>query len=229
MHTDEILEILERVSARLGSQLRTFANETCPSFSAQELCHEADSRKRCQAREGKNGMAQTRGTSAITTGDRHSKVLNLRMYKLHALGDYPTQIRMYGTTDSYSTQSVSCVGVMLTLLINYLQGELEHQTSKRRFMRMSHKTFIPQLAAIEPHQAWIQCIRMQQEVLSATDPTPEALKHHHAIGKPQNDPQDINKFLQDNFDDPAVKVTSLIPLITIKLTAQNSIGLSSKA
>ena len=229
MHTDETLEILERVSARLGSQLRTFANETCPSFSTQELRHEADSRKRRQAREGKNGRAQTRGTSAIATGDRHPKVLNLRTYKLHALGDYPAQIRKYGTTDSYSTQSVSCVGVILTLLINYLQGELEHRTSKRRFMRTSHKAFIPQLAAIERRQARIRRIRMRQEVLNATDPTPKALEHHHAIGKSQNDPQDINKFLQDNSDDPAAKVAPLSSLITTKLTAQNLIGLSSKA
>ena len=229
MHTDETLEILERVSARLGSQLRTFANETCPSFSTQELRREADSRKRRQAREGKNGIAQTRGTSAIATGDRHPKVLNLRTYKLHALGDYPAQIRMYGTTDSYSTQSVSCAGVIPTLLINYLQGELEHRTSKRRFMRTSHKAFIPQLAAIERRQARIRRIRMRQEVLSATDPTPETLEHHHAIGKSQNDPQDINKFLQDNSDDPAAKVAPLSSLITTKLTAQHLIGLSSKA
>jgi len=31
---------------------------------------------------------------------------NLQTYKLHALADYPSQIRMYGTTDSYSTQAV---------------------------------------------------------------------------------------------------------------------------
>ena len=70
---------------------------------------------------------------------------------------------------------------------------------------------------------------MWQEVLSATDPTPETLEHHHAIGKSQNDPQDINKFLQDNSDDPAAKVAPLSSLITTKLTAQHLIGLSSKA
>lgn len=38
---------------------------------------------------------------------RQQKVLNLQTYKLHALADYPAQIRMYGTTDSYLTQAVS--------------------------------------------------------------------------------------------------------------------------
>jgi hypothetical protein len=34
------------------------------------------------------------------------KILNLFTYKLHALGDYVQTIRLFGTTDSYSTQTV---------------------------------------------------------------------------------------------------------------------------
>ena len=33
-------------------------------------------------------------------------MLNLNTYKLHALGDYPSQIKLFGTTDSFSTQLV---------------------------------------------------------------------------------------------------------------------------
>ena len=101
MHIDDMLELMEGVSRRLGNQLRMFANETCTVFSTQELHREAESRRRCQAREGEHGLPQTH-----VTGGRRPKVLNLCTYKLHALGDYLTQIRMYGTTDSYSTQSV---------------------------------------------------------------------------------------------------------------------------
>ena len=77
MHTDKTLEVLEQVLARLGCQLCMFTGETCPSFSTLELCCEAESHRRHQAQEGKNGIAQTRGMLAITTGDRHLKVLNL--------------------------------------------------------------------------------------------------------------------------------------------------------
>lgn len=35
------------------------------------------------------------------------KILSLCTYKLHALGDYVRTIRLFGTTDSYSTQIVS--------------------------------------------------------------------------------------------------------------------------
>lgn len=37
---------------------------------------------------------------------RRPKVLNLSTYKVHALGDYVNTIRTFGTTDSYSTQTV---------------------------------------------------------------------------------------------------------------------------
>ena len=118
MHTDETLQALEGVSGRLGSQLRMFVNETCPAFSTRELRREAESRRRRQVREA--GTSQNQRTSVITTGDRRPKLLNLRTYKLHVLGDYPAQIRMYGTTDSYSTQSVSC-GAFLLLCNSLVQ------------------------------------------------------------------------------------------------------------
>jgi hypothetical protein len=35
-----------------------------------------------------------------------NKLLNLLTYKMHALGDYVQSIRLFGTTDSYSTQIV---------------------------------------------------------------------------------------------------------------------------
>lgn len=37
---------------------------------------------------------------------RKDKVFNLKTYKFHSLGDVVTCIRMFGTTDSYSTQTV---------------------------------------------------------------------------------------------------------------------------
>ena len=106
LHTDETLEVLEGVSRRLGNQICKFSDETS-TFSTRELRREAEARRRRQAQEGESSRTQTQKTS-IVTGDRRPKLLNLRTYKLHALGDYPAQIRMYGTTDSYSTQLVSC-------------------------------------------------------------------------------------------------------------------------
>ena len=209
LHTDETLEVLEEVSGKLGRHLRLFANETCSAFSTQELRREAESRRRRQAREGEN---------ETQTQNRRPKLFNLRTYKLHALGDYPAQIRMYGTTDSYSTQLVSHWCYTDPFLIYCLQGELEHQTSKSRYARTSRRAFVPQMAAIERRQTRIRQIRMRQEALSTTDPTPEVPEQHHVIGKSQNFPNDINVFLQSNSDDPAVKVSRVVFTSDIKLT-----------
>lgn len=50
-------------------------------------------------------------TGARKGGERSFKKtkLDLNNYKFHALGDYVATIRLFGTTDSYSTQVVSSV------------------------------------------------------------------------------------------------------------------------
>ncbi|KAN0077360.1 hypothetical protein V8E55_011215 [Tylopilus felleus] len=55
--------------------------------------------------------AQSYSLTSTTNATKSSQincfpqVLNLQTYKLHSLADYPAQIRIYGTTDSYSTQA----------------------------------------------------------------------------------------------------------------------------
>jgi hypothetical protein len=51
-----------------------------------------------------------------TGNTRQSKTLNLNTYKIHALGDYVSAIRTYGTTDSYSTETVSWFDIHTDLL-----------------------------------------------------------------------------------------------------------------
>jgi hypothetical protein len=47
-----------------------------------------------------------RSLTVASTG-RHSKIWNINTPKFHSLGDVPSYIRMFGTTDSYSTQLVT--------------------------------------------------------------------------------------------------------------------------
>jgi hypothetical protein len=42
----------------------------------------------------------------LCSNTRQLKTLNLNTYKIHALGDYVTAIKTYGTTDSYTTETV---------------------------------------------------------------------------------------------------------------------------
>ena len=104
LHTDETLNIFEKVTKDLGGCIRSFASDTCPHFATKELAREAEARRRRQGQQNLSRSSQSQG--AILGHGRRPKGLNLQTYKLHALADYPSQIRMYGTTDLYSTQSV---------------------------------------------------------------------------------------------------------------------------
>jgi septal ring factor EnvC (AmiA/AmiB activator) len=101
MHTDLTLDILSRVTTSLGNSLRTFEEKTCAAFETRELERERAARQQRQ-KSATNEASESRRPTA-----RKPKKLNLRTYKLHALGDYVDSIRCFGTTDSYSTQSVS--------------------------------------------------------------------------------------------------------------------------
>lgn len=133
MHTDVTLELLSQVTISFGTRIRAFQEKTCAAFSTHELEREQAARLRRQdkvkkaaagtnsnAQKGKKATAETvsnalKGMKATTktnslphksSSGRQPKQFNLKTYKYHALGDYCSTIRQFGTTDSYSTQPV---------------------------------------------------------------------------------------------------------------------------
>ena len=99
MHTDYTLDIMERTTVRLAQEMRKFSSETCPAFTTKELHRKAEARRRREARGGPS-------KDSLAVDVHRYKTLNLGTYKIHALGDYHEQIKMFGTTDSFSTQLV---------------------------------------------------------------------------------------------------------------------------
>ncbi|KAF9242150.1 hypothetical protein BU15DRAFT_73077 [Melanogaster broomeanus] len=183
MHTDETLDIMVTITSKLANQVRNFAVLTSPAFSTRELRREAERRRRRQAQEKR----KTQHTAAYNAQGRRTKAFNLQTYKLHALADYPAQIKMFGTTDSYSTQP----------------GELEHRTSKGRFPRTSRKNYIEQLVSIGRRQERIGRIRARIDAANKMDPVPDTQEQHHHIGKSQNYPEELMAFMQQRSNDPA--------------------------
>ncbi|TEB28672.1 hypothetical protein FA13DRAFT_1755801 [Coprinellus micaceus] len=96
MHHDMSLQLLDYMTTWLGAQMRLFNHDTCSKVSTKELQREADARAR---REGK-GKA-SKGTAA-----RQPAKLGIFTIKFHFLGDYVDYIRHFGTTDSYSSETV---------------------------------------------------------------------------------------------------------------------------
>jgi hypothetical protein len=111
---------METVTSILGRELRRFCSVTCAAFSTVELPKEAKVRGRKQSRRQAGAGVQeappppTSPLATVLKKTKKKKRLNLSTYKVHALGDYPRTIRMFGATDSYSTQTVN------TILIGYL-------------------------------------------------------------------------------------------------------------
>ena len=100
MHTEATLSRLELVTTDLGHLMQNFRDKTCSKFNTTELAREVEARNRRNARK-KNTKAPNQS--------RKVKTFNLLTYKFHALGDYVRTIRMFGATDSFSTQLV-CAG-----------------------------------------------------------------------------------------------------------------------
>jgi hypothetical protein len=126
MHTDTTLDILSKTTTSLGNIFQEFEKKTCGVFQTQELEREQAARQQCQENTAGSGA---RSRSAVSSNNaRRPKCFNLKTYKYHALGDYVSTIRLYGTTDSYSTQMASCYltcSFAIPLLI-VMQSKLEH-------------------------------------------------------------------------------------------------------
>ena len=103
LHTDTTIGWLEQCTTNLGAQLRRFQKHTCSFFATKELPKEEAARGR--RRKKKTGSAAQPAPPAASGGPK-TKLFNLIMYKLHALGDYVRMIKLFGTSDSYSTQAV---------------------------------------------------------------------------------------------------------------------------
>jgi hypothetical protein len=107
LHTDSTLAALRSITKTLGSRLRQFEKHIAPSYNTYELNKETAARNRAQMR--KNQGKVTTNDSGKSSTSKHLKTFTLYTSKLHGIGDYPKSIRLFGTTDSDSTQIV-CTG-----------------------------------------------------------------------------------------------------------------------
>ncbi|KAJ7617570.1 hypothetical protein B0H17DRAFT_965353, partial [Mycena rosella] len=134
-----------------------------------------------------------------STTPSKGKFLNLLTYKFHALGDYSSTIRLFGTTDSYSTQT----------------GELAHRLVKRLYSRTNKNNATKQMVRLERRDT-----RIRRAKQAAASPKSRAtpvrfsdndgssytgLDVHHYMSKLRKDPISLMRFVQENPHDPAKK------------------------
>jgi hypothetical protein len=107
LKTESNLHALDTSTTRLGRCIRRFKSKTCQRYKTRELpseeaargCHEVAAASKKDLKASKTGKVKASRRCL-------KKGFTLRTYKLHSLGDYVNAIRRYGTTDSYTTQTV---------------------------------------------------------------------------------------------------------------------------
>jgi hypothetical protein len=193
MHTDSTLDLLKAVTREFGHLIRQFRDKTSDEFNTVELPRESGTQK----------------------GGRRSskkKKLNLNTYKFHSLGDYVATIRLFGTTDSYSTQVVSSVfHCIIAIKLNPLQGELAHRLVKRLYGLTNKKDAPEQIARHYQRAHHFN----RSEYTGSSKPHESAPEHdnaddspefHHTITDSRNNPVELASFSSHSTKDPAAKV-----------------------
>ncbi|KAI0261414.1 hypothetical protein BC834DRAFT_972687 [Gloeopeniophorella convolvens] len=191
LHTDTTLGIFETVTIALGKIVCRFANTTCEYYQTRELKCEISAQGRYEARVAAKGNGTTR-----TTGSKAKKYKVHHTYKFHRLGDYPTAIQRFGTSDNYSTQT----------------GELEHRRVKQFYARTNKIQYTQQIAHHEQHKCLLNSIntRLQAAQLAAQSSPqnddslpPTLLRQHHHIGESNREYDYVTQWAFDHHDDPA--------------------------
>ncbi|KAH7902978.1 hypothetical protein BJ138DRAFT_236039, partial [Hygrophoropsis aurantiaca] len=193
MHSDLTLNILDTLTTTLGDQFRNFDTGICSLYTTREFTHEMNARTHRQAKAASQQANNSKKPEPSAAKSQRREVkFNLMTYKFHALGDYVTCIKRFGTTDSYSTEL----------------GELEHRVGKARYHRTDRKTFVRQLAQIERRQARIRRIKKrlqsQPQPIENDNVAPDP-RMHYQIGGSEKFFDDIGHFLRSHAGDPAIQ------------------------
>ncbi|TFK28673.1 hypothetical protein FA15DRAFT_570177, partial [Coprinopsis marcescibilis] len=150
LHHDLTLQMLEETTTQLSSQFRLFKTDTCDKINTVKLPREAQARARRNVKNGasEHNPAQDQRTpdetSTTTNGkSRRPKTLNISTYKYHALGHYASNIKRYGTTDSFTSEV----------------GELTHKNPKTWFTQTDRRRYRPQIAGVERRRARLRRIK----------------------------------------------------------------------
>jgi hypothetical protein len=237
LHTESTLSVLEASTSWLGVALRKFSSTTCEAFDTRELPSEEAARGRRNARmamkkapllssRAKGKQRQGLGTN-VGRGAQQQRKFSLDTYKLHALGDYVAMIRLYGTSDGISSQTVIILLYSCELDLNHSQGELEHHRCKRYFPlvhkglkhyakgianHISRERLLNNLSAqlnVQPEERSSKKRKVNPTPSTAISPEiigPARPTDRYQISNDTRNPLKLNIFLRTHDNDPSVKV-----------------------
>lgn len=212
-HTDSTLDQFDVATKSLGRQLRIFSSKVCSAFVTR------GNPKEQAARTWRRASKPTKPTSS-KSGPKQRK-FNLDTYKLHALGDYVNNIRLYGTTDSFSSQIVRQVPKFLLCQTNIKTKRVSANTAASNgFMLEQTKINLPVNAPVtsagNASSAVLRKVDQKRKKSKAalefadSEPLPFASpKAYHQISESNRYDINLSQWL---VDDLAVKVRTIYSL-----------------
>jgi hypothetical protein len=145
MHTEETRTALLTSTAALGRALRVFVAVTCSEYSGTtELPGEAASRERRHARATQKALEQGLLPPQPRAGAGSKlKTFSMDTFKLHHTQHYFSDIAVFGTTDNYTTQTVSsCSHLLLHLFTQSVVGRAGTSSRKELLCPDQQKLWI---------------------------------------------------------------------------------------
>ena len=167
MHSTSTLSVFDGVTKILGQLLRRFNDHVCPKYNTHDTPSELKKRASRNASEAAKKKTQypvnLKDAEKVAPTKRN---FNLAAYKPHALGHYSSWIRRFGTTDSYSTQTVWFSLHLFNISSYIIKGELEHCRVKRFYARTNRRAFQRQISQHERRTARLQSIKKKMSILN---------------------------------------------------------------
>ena len=113
LHTESTLPSLNKSTTRLGTTLRKFNSVTCDAYVTKDLPSEEAARGRREAALSQKKEMNSKQPSkpSVTSTSPWERKLNLSSYKPHAIPDYVEYIRLFGTTDGFTSQVVCFISI----------------------------------------------------------------------------------------------------------------------
>ncbi|KAF7367659.1 hypothetical protein MSAN_00829600 [Mycena sanguinolenta] len=196
MHSDPTLKHLETLTREVGRLMREFKNTTCSQYETYELPRETAARARKEQRAAAAAAARASGSNEPTQAatalappvalpkSKKLKILNLSTYKWHGMGDYVPTIKLFGPTDSYSTQ----VGESLHRLVKRMYGITNKRTHAAQIAARVMCLARARAAARKSGKHAHHVVFGQGDPLGATPPD-----IHHHTSKDRRNPLDMSE------------------------------------
>ncbi|KAJ3768912.1 hypothetical protein FB446DRAFT_706633 [Lentinula raphanica] len=177
LHTENTLDYLEKRTQAFGKLMRKF-RDTAGKFKPKETECERIARNRRAAEQ-----ATSSASASIDTQHRRPKSLNLFTYKWHGMMDDVPFIRLFGPTDSYSTQL----------------GELAHRVVKKLYGLGNKKKDPRQIGRRLRRVEWAKRALNRRAAMNKGD----SITARYHIAKSNKNRSDLRKYT--NSGDPAAK------------------------